>query len=375
MTGLYVHVPLCARACPYCDFDFEVGPAHPQTFVAPYLEGLRRELRVRGDDWPAPRTVYLGGGTPSRLGPDGLRALGDLLAREVDLSCVEEYTVELNPEDVSPALLSTLGELAVGRVSLGVQSVHGDRLRQLGRGHDGRAALEAIAAARQAGLTVSADLIVGAPGQPAQESARDLEAILGAGAAHVSVYALTIEDGTPWARQAAAGRRRLPQADAQADALLALEDAARERGLTHYEVASYARREGDRAQHNLGYWTGVDYLGVGPSAASARHHPDGTVARRTNARGLAAWRAGAAPSVDERLDPESAAREALWLALRVLTGVCVPPLLARIGRDEVWLLSRTERSVRQGNLVREGDSLRVGPGRWVHHDAIASSVL
>ncbi len=390
MSGLYVHVPFCARACPYCDFDFQVGRV-PAT--AEFLADLERELDARlalgagakghvlGDSAVVPRggdwsTVYLGGGTPSLLGPDGLRALGAFIARRFPGAGGEEYTVEVNPEHGDPALYAAVRAIGGTRVSLGVQTLDGAGLAALGRAHDAATATAALAAALQAGLEVSADLIVGWPGQTTQGLGADVRALIDLGVRHVSVYALTIETGTPWETLVRRGKRRLPDPDHQADMLLAAEAALTGAGLEHYEVASYAA-PGRRARHNLGYWTWQDYLGLGPSAHSAVYAADGSLTRRGNLRGLPAWREhpGRAAEIDPQ-DPRAAAAEGLWTGLRHLPGLELAAYLARFPAvDRAWIDARTRKQVARGNLEYSATHLRVAAGRWLWHDAIAADLL
>lgn len=368
--ALYVHVPFCARRCTYCDFDFEVGrvPA-----LGGYLDALARELDARRDELPdRMRTIYLGGGTPSLVGRAGLDAIAGLLAPWSH--DVEELTVELNPEHVDEELLAALVRLGTTRVSLGVQSFEADALRQLGRAHDPIAGERAVRACIDAGFATSLDLIVGWPGQSEAATARDLDRALAVGVEHVSIYALTIEQDTVWPKLVRRGLRVLPDADAQADALVQCHDRLVLAGFDHYEIASYAK-PGRRAQHNGTYWAWRDYVGVGPSAASATYAASGAVVRRTNPRGLASWQSGAPPEI-ERLDPRAAAAEGLWLALRTSDGVDLDAFLARFaGVDEAWVCARADRRVRSGDLVWHGRRLVVEQGRWLVLDAIAADVL
>lgn len=376
--GLYVHVPFCARACPYCDFDFEVGRDPP---IDAFLRDLEAECVARAlPERLAVDTVYVGGGTPSQLGPQGLRALLSSIDARFELRATVERTVELNPEHVDEALLEVLVEAGVDRVSLGVQSLRPSALVQLGRAHDPERARRALVAAVARGLRVSADLIVGHPGQRAAALRDDVRALLDTGVEHVSIYALTIEAGTPWESLVRRGRRRMPRADTQARRLLEAEALLCDAGLHHYEVASYAR-PGARARHNLGYWTGADYVGLGPSAASAIHHSDGAVERRTNLRGLSAWRARPGAAADrERLSPRAAAAEGLWLGLRALEGIELAAWLRRFPVvDEAWVRARTAQQVARGNLEwfegERGVVLRVAPGRWLWHDEIGADLV
>lgn len=412
MPGLYVHVPFCARACPYCDFDFEVGRSPD---LAGWLAGLERELDGRlaeragvvaaaparrlpvltgpeghvqadmsegpgparaavppGDEWS---TVYLGGGTPSQLGADGLRALGAWIQRRFPGAGGEEYTVEVNPEHADPGLYAAIRAIGGTRVSLGVQTFDRAGLRGLGRAHTPEQARAAVLAARAAGLAVSVDLIVGYPDQSQASLAADLAAVIALGCEHVSIYALTVEAGTPWEALVRRGKRALPDPDHQADMLLATEAALVAAGREHYEVASYAA-PGHKARHNLGYWTWRDYLGLGPSAHSAVYADDGALVRRGNRRGLAAWLADpASPGELDRLDALAAATEGLWTGIRHLPGLAVAEFLRRFPAvDRAWIEARTRRQIGLGNLVLT-DTLRVAPGRWMWHDAIAADLL
>lgn len=391
MRGIYVHVPFCARACPYCDFDFQVGRTPD---AAGFIAGLEREASGRGQElaeWTCPEgpgdsdladapwsTVYLGGGTPSLLGPAGLAQLGEWLARRFPGAGAREFTVEVNPEHGDPSLYAAVRAIGGTRVSLGTQSTEAEGLRTLGRVHSPEQALASIAAAVEAGLRVSADLIVGWPGQTAAGVQADVARLTQAGAEHVSVYALTIEADTPWPTLVRRGKRRLPDSDHQADMLAAAEQALTSAGLQHYEVASYARA-GAEAQHNLLYWTWQDYLGLGPSAHSARFFADGSVLRRGNVRGLPTWLADpGTPAEAERLTPEAAAIEGLWTGLRDLRGLDVGAYLRRFPAvTRGWIEHRTRRQVARGNLewAAEGQVLRIAPGRWYWHDAVAADLL
>jgi oxygen-independent coproporphyrinogen-3 oxidase len=375
MSALYIHVPFCARACPYCDFDFEVDRA-PDADA--FLAALAREadLRVAEHAGTAFDTVYVGGGTPSVLGPSGLARLLAWIHGRFDTRACQELTVELNPEHTDDATVATLVEHGCDRVSLGVQSFDEGGLRQLGRAHAARDAIAAIERAHAAGLRTSIDLIVGWPGQTASVLRADLAQTDALALRHVSVYALTIEAGSAWPLLVGKGTRRLPRADLQAELLERSEAALASFGLEHYEIASYAAA-GARSRHNAAYWSWRDYLGLGPSAASARYEADGAVVRRTNRRGLARWAADVgAVDLAERLAPEEAAAEGAWLGLRRLDGFEIAELLARFPAiDEAWLRRRAARQLAAGALELRDGRLRVAPGRWLQHDAIAADLL
>lgn len=372
-------MPFCARACPYCDFDFEVGrgPKLDQR-VAAWLAGLERERLARAHRL-ADRsfdTLYIGGGTPSAISLERLRALFEWLSSKLAVvpGQLRERSMELNPEHASPAYLDALIELGVDRVSLGIQSLTPEGLRQLGRAHTREQALASVARSVGQGLRTSADLIVGWPGQTRAQLERELLELVDAGVEHLSIYGLTIEPDTPWPKLVRRGLRVLPNDDLQADLLLLVERELVERGFVHYEVASYAR-PGAEAIHNGKYWRFVDVVGLGPSAASV-WHIDGAVERHINVRGLGPWLEGEAPE-RERLDGERAAAEGLWLGLRRLTGLDVDRFARRFLVERAWVEARVGRQVELGNLVWEqgGRLLRVGDGRWLWHDSIAIGLL
>ncbi len=376
-AGLYIHVPFCERACPYCDFDFEVGrPGRLEPAIERWLAGLERERSTRNDLEREFDTLYFGGGTPSVLGPDHFRRVFAWLRAKlgVEPHSLAETTVELNPEHVDDARLDALVELGVGRVSLGVQSLADTGLRELGRAHDRPRARAAVTRCVDRGLRTSADLIVGWRGQGPDELRRDITEITQLGVEHVSIYGLTIEPDTPWPKLVRRGLRVLPDEDAQADLLVIAQAELFAQGFVHYEVASYAR-PGAEAIHNSKYWRWCDVIGLGPSAASV-HHEQQCVMRRSNPRGLGAWAEGAEPS-RERLAGDRAATEGLWLGLRRLRGLDVEDFLARFGVDRPWLEARIARQIELGNLewADGGALLRVAPGRWLWHDSIAIDVL
>ena len=368
-VSLYVHVPVCARACPYCDFDFVVD-RRPD--VSALLAAYRREVAARRLFGIRPRTVYVGGGTPSALGLAGLSALLSALGAWFDLGGVEESTVEVNPEHADDRLFEALARGGVDRVSLGVQSFQDPVLALLGRVHTGAQARRAVVRAKSAGLRTSVDLIVGVPGAPAGATRADVRAVADLGPDHVSVYALTVEPDVPWQALVRRGRRGLPDPDAQADDLARAHALLERAGYEHYEVAGYAR-PGARSIHNLGYWSWRDYVGIGPSAASARHEGGGVV-RRSNARGLSAYLAGAAPAV-ERLGPEAAAREAMWLGLRRLDGFDRTALARRFGQATTFVDGVLAPLVVSGLVVRAGPRVRLASGRWLFHDAAGRAIL
>jgi putative oxygen-independent coproporphyrinogen III oxidase len=373
-VSLYVHVPFCVSKCAYCDFYSEPGGAerHAGFVDAVLLEAERWSRYGLLDDVP---TLYFGGGTPTALGPELVRLVRGL--RQVaTLRPDAEVTVETNPETTDDREVSALVEAGVNRFSLGVQSFDDAVLRTLGRCHDGEKARAAVGILRAAGVPFSVDLICGVPGQSFESWEATLEEAVASGARHVSVYPLSIEEGTPLATAVSEGHLAVPDPDVAADMMLAAEVALAAAGMPRYEVASYAQ-PGHEARHNIVYWTGGAYLGLGPHAASmlpnavyelvaggegwevpASGDPTPARARFTREAPLGPYLDAplARPEPLELLSEAEAAREDVMLGLRLTRGAVASAV-------EAAGLSETLRDLALHGLVTLGTD-ETGQGRW-----------
>lgn len=265
--ALYLHIPFCKSKCAYCDFDSRAmgeGCALDEA-VATYCDALAAQIDAHGraGDLAEVQTVYIGGGTPSLLGV----RLVELVRRVLGYCDPVEFTCEANPESFTAELARSLRAAGVTRVSLGVQSLQADELRAIGRIHTAEQAVKAVALARQEGFSTSCDLMCGLPGQTLDAWRDTLKRVLLADPDHVSVYPLQLEEGTPLERLESAGKIEVPDEDFQAQCMDIAAELLHAHGFERYEVASYAK-SGHRCQHNIAYWTGVPYLGLGRSAAS-----------------------------------------------------------------------------------------------------------
>ncbi len=262
--ALYVHVPFCVRKCRYCDFA-SVGCAMGSARLEEYVDLACRRIDRLADLGllGRVRTAYVGGGTPSMLGPTLLERLCGKVA---DVCGPVEFSCEANPDTLTADVARAMANAGVTRVSVGVQSLDDRELAALGRLHDADGALSAIESARLAGLDVSCDLMCGIPLQTPDSWERTLRLASESGVGHVSVYPLMVEDGTPLASDVDAGRLDEPDPDVQADLMLHASDALLARGFDRYEVASYAK-PGKRCEHNVAYWSGIPYAGVGVGAS------------------------------------------------------------------------------------------------------------
>lgn len=322
--GLYLHVPWCRIRCPYC--PFVIAPDGPHTPWASYVQRLldhHQALRPRFSG--PPTTVYFGGGTPSRLP----RAHRRQLLSHLEIGRPEEVTLEANPEDVTDALLDDLLDEGIHRISLGVQTLHPDHARTLGRAHTPADARRALDQVRAAGLrSWSVDLMFGLPGQTVEDVRRDLDELLRWEPPHVSLYGLTIEPGTPFERAVRRGKLTPADDDLQAEMYEVIVELLREAGLRRYEVSNFCR-PGHAAQHNRGYWRHQPYLGLGPGAHSLT--PDGW--RLVAPEPVDRWLASPTPTAQaERPTPERVATDHLIAGMRTPEGVD----LARLRRETGW---------------------------------------
>jgi oxygen-independent coproporphyrinogen-3 oxidase len=329
--------------------------------VARYLDRLEQEIGEAARLYPGPlRTVYLGGGTPSHLRDEELaRLLGAIDAawgREARL----ETTLEADPLTFDEDRLAAFAAVGVDRVSLGLQSTQDAVLRYLGRLHDGASGMEAVTMALQSPLRVNVDVMTSIEGQDLE---LDLRTVAGSGAKHVSVYSLTIEENTPFGRR---GYRVDEDLDASAFELTSAVLA--EYGLERYEVSNYAV-PGHESRHNLGYWGGAYYLGLGPSASAyvPSHGPFGARIKQPPLKG---WLTGAEPEIDV-LDADSYILERLLTGLRTRAGVDLVTLAERSGATLEAIAPRwLKDATLHGLLRREGDTLTATPTGIQRLDAV-----
>jgi len=371
-TPLYVHVPFCAAKCTYCDFYSLTaeGQDLPGTLDLLLAEAERRAPR-------RPRTVFLGGGTPSYYEVGELARLLDGLERHSAFrASAVEVTCECNPESLDLEKARALRELGVDRLSIGVQSLDARILGLFGRVHDADQGLAAFDAARTAGFErVSVDLIYGVPGQELGAWRRDLARIAALRPDHVSAYQLTYEEGTPLFAQLAGGAFERLSEDEELAFFQATHGDLGAAGLEAYEVSNFATT-GQQCLHNLNYWQNGPYVGIGPSAVSKLG-----ATRFGNPRSLAPWRAAIqagrpACAWEETPDPRVRLAETWWLGLRTRDGV--DPEGAR-GRAGLASADPTEGVVgellQQGFLERAGQRLRLTRRGWPVADAVARRFL
>lgn len=383
VTALYVHVPFCAQKCRYCDFDSRsFAPCNMSVALDTYFEQLYARLDAFGDAGALAqiRTVYVGGGTPSLAGERLVE-----FARRISAWCKPvEFTCEANPESLTAELATALAGVGVTRVSLGVQTLDNAELTAIGRIHDADRALAAITTVKDAGLDVSCDLMCGLPGQTAVSWQSTLDGVLAVAPHHVSVYPLTLEEGTPLYRMACRDESLEPGEDFQAVCMDAARECLGAAGYHPYEVASYAL-DGHECAHNIAYWSGQGYLGLGRSAAGmldaedfdrlAGLFPD-VPARGDAYRVRLVQRDDAATTFDaEYLSRREAAAEDLMLACRMTRGVA-SDLLVRAARviPADGLTAACDRALELGLATWVPETLGVHEGPFTSADVVAGHV-
>ncbi len=374
MAGLYVHIPFCSSFCIYCDFYSEVAPER----VDAYLEALGREAASRKNELSVPpSTLYVGGGTPSLLSERQFSKLSEILRKNFDLSQVGEFTVEANPDDITPEKLALWRSCGVNRLSIGVQSFCDAHLKWMRRRHDSSAAARAFRMAREAGFgNISLDLIFGYAGLSQPEWEATINEALSLRPEHISCYQMMLEEGTPLTLMAEAGKYAEPPQEECAAQYSLLQQRLAEAGYVQYEISNFAI-PGFESRHNSSYWSREPYLGLGPAA----HSFDGERRRSWNDPDLEAWLAAWKPASEgqragsfEILSDKDIFNETVMLSLRTARGLDLAEL------DQALLAEARpafEAALASGNLIRTPSGrLRIPSDRFFISDfAIISEIL
>jgi len=334
--GVYVHWPFCLSKCPYCDFNSHVrhAPVDEDRFVRAFAREIETTAaRVPGR---AVSSIFLGGGTPSLMQPQTVGAVLDAIGKHWSVAPDVEVTLEANPTSVEATRFRGYRTAGVNRVSLGVQALDDASLKALGRLHSAREALDAVAIARSAFDRYSFDLIYARPDQTPQMWAAELKQAISEAAEHLSLYQLTIEEGTPFFGLHAAGKLKTPD-EATARALYDVtQEVCAHEGLPAYEISNHARA-GAECKHNLVYWRGDEYAGVGPGA-HGRLDIDGVRHATATDKRPEAWlmrveERGHGVMTDDGLNSEERADEFLLMGLRLAEGIDPKRYAALSGRE------------------------------------------
>ena len=373
MAGLYIHVPLCAKRCLYCDFFSNTEMKYKE----PYVTALIRELEIRKDyigNEPL-ETIYFGGGTPSQLQATDFERIFDAIQRLFDTSDCKEVTLEANPDDMTPEYVAGLRTFPFNRISMGVQSFKAEDLRFLNRRHDREQALRAVELCKENGLAnISIDLIYGLPGQTLREWESNLDAAIRLDIPHISAYHLIYEEGTALYRLKEAGKISPVEEEVSVSLFTSLIDRLTANGYLHYEISNFAR-PGMISRHNSSYWTGKKYLGVGPSA-----HSYNGESRQWNVSSLPAYIRGiesGSPEVEvEELDINTRYNDFIITGLRTMWGVNLTEIQGQFGNDKlIYCQKQAAPYLKQGLLIEKDATLTLSRNGIFISDSIMSDLL
>jgi len=367
---LYVHFPYCLSRCTYCDFNTYVVDDIPNQS---YTDAIVREGNQRSSDYGRCRltSVYFGGGTPSLWGPTAIeRIVGQAREWFEQQSDELEITLECNPEEATVDALHTYAEAGVTRLSLGVQSLQDNILTTIGRRHDAQRAEEAVRAALSIGFqSVSADLMFGLPGQSLATWENDLKAIANTGVPHMSLYHLTLESGTAMTRDVLNRRIHLPSEQHQDEMWDCIQPVCSEFGLHPYEISNLAK-PGHESRHNVAYWLGTPYLGLGAGSHSFNPPCDWTIAGATAVRSMGIKKpqsyiarvleGDTTAEWTESIDAMTHLRERMFTGLRYLPGISMKKIAAEVAIDPAVIFAEQLESLRtEGLLCLDNDQVRL----------------
>ena len=373
MFSLYIHVPFCATRCVYCDFFSNTDTRYKE----PYLRAIEKEMELRGEyiDDDTLETIYLGGGTPSRLSGNDLERIFNAISRRFSIAEGAEITLEANPDDIRPDYLSALRDLPINRISMGIQSFRPEDLRLLNRRHDREQAIRAVELCQAHGFTnLSIDLIYGLPGQTPEAWEENLRQAIRLGTPHLSAYHLTYEEGTALYKRLQTGQVEPVDEEVSVTLFHILTERMAEAGFQHYEISNFAR-PGFHARHNSAYWTGKPYLGLGPSA-----HSYNRTSREWNVASLPLYLRGVEsgqPATErETLDLPSRYNDFIITGLRTMWGISLDKLRTEFGEALLaYCQKRARPYIQRGLLRQENDRLALSQAGILLSDGIMSELM
>ena len=353
-TSAYVHIPFCTQICYYCDFSKVFIKNQP---VDSYLEHLLEEFRSY--DIQKLRTLYIGGGTPTALSAPQLEVLLDGLTKNLDLSVLEELTIEANPGDLDADKIAVLKNSAVNRVSLGVQTFDDKMLKKIGRSHLEKDIYENIDRLKLAGFdNISIDLIYALPGQTMEQVKDNVAKAIGLDIPHMSLYSLILENHTVFMNRMRRGKLPLPKEELEAEMFEYIIAELERSGFEHYEISNFSK-PGFESRHNLMYWDNAEYYGIGAGASGyingVRYKNHGPIRHY-----LSAVEEGNARITEEHLSQKEQMEEEMFLGLRKKSGVSMARFEKKFGRSFDGLYGEIVNDlVQQGLMQIEGDRVRM----------------
>lgn len=351
IEGLYIHIPFCKQICAYCDFPKLVGrPFHMES----YVEALEKELSFYKNHLQSIRTIHLGGGTPSSLPIPLLERLLTTIQSIIPIRLMDEYAMEVNPDDLSEAFVNLLAKYQINRVSMGVQSSHNHHLKAMNRSHDFESVKMGVKRLKAKGITnINLDFMFAWPSQTMKELDQDIEEALALNPTHLSFYSLILEEKTILYYNVQHHNQKMPDEDLDASMYERVMKRLPEAGYHHYEISNFAKK-GFESQHNLIYWNVKEYLGIGLGAHSQldnrRFHNFSTLSQyleavKTTSHG---WQSD---------DPCDLFQETLLMGLRKIEGVHLPTLNERFNKNPFEVYPGLIQSLNDKLLILENDYL------------------
>lgn len=369
MAGIYIHVPFCFTRCGYCDF-YKTTKLDQ---MDPYFASLKNEVAIRSTEFTwSVDTVYLGGGTPSLLSRDRIGELYNWLHQYFKISPSAEWTIEVNPDDITPKYLSSLLYTGFNRLSIGIQSFNDEDLRQMGRRHNAKQAMDAIKNAQSSGFkNISIDLIYGLPWSNESMFAKNLEVMQMLSVQHLSAYHLIFEKGTQFHTLLKKGVYKEVDDESSLKQYYMLREAAQTAGFEQYELANFCQ-PGYESKHNSSYWKGEPYIGFGPGSHSFYNN-----SRSWNKGNLGLYNAQKYDLLHEKeeLTPLDGYNELIMLSLRTSQGVDLSKVRINFSQYYKHLITESEKRIAQKHLIIEDDFLKCTPDGWFLSDAIIQELF
>lgn len=365
MAGIYIHIPFCKQKCHYCDFHFSTTY---QSYYDEMIRSMILEINNRKDYLQGGKikTLYFGGGTPSLLRSEDIKHLFDACHNAFDLSNLEEFTFELNPDDCSEIFLRELKSIGVNRLSIGIQSFDDQVLKFMNRAHNQRQSMECVGIAKSLGFEkISIDLIYGIPDVRNEYWTETIDKAISLEVNHVSAYCLTIEEGTVFGVWQSKGKLNMLDDEEELEQFNLLEKKLAQVGIHRYEVSNFASI-GDESIHNSAYWKGDAYIGIGPSA----HSFDGASRQWNVANNMSYIKAKGQEYEREILTENDLFNELLLTGLRTINGVS----LSQLNPDKNWF-SKLKIEMDLGRVIKEDDTIRIPSSYLFQADGIAASLF
>lgn len=371
MSGIYIHIPFCKQACHYCDFHFSTSLKKKEDM----LRAIKTELLMRKNEISGVvNTVYFGGGTPSLLTVQEIQEILAVVKENYKVTEFPEITLEANPDDLDADKVLTLKESPVNRLSIGIQSFFEEDLKFMNRAHNAKQAKESLAMASRHFNNISIDLIYGIPYLSGKRWTENLNQTFDFGVVHISSYALTVEPRTALDHFIKSGKYPPLDESLAKSHFEILQQETSQRNYIQYEISNFGR-EGYFSKHNASYWSGVTYLGIGPSA----HSYDG--AQRSwnisnNARYVSSIQNGVLPSEREILSTEDRINEAIMTGLRTMWGVSLAAIEKNYGKmHKDKILGQAQKHLEQKTIKLENDHLFITPKGYFLADGISADLF